>query len=136
MGGAGGRGQRQRGGGSDSSSSEGIQPPPRRRGRRIIDDSSESSSAASRSDSSEEEFVLPTGRGGGRRYESYLNRVVNVPSSYFDEEGSIGTSYRGTCKRWGRYKNKMGEQSLGYYIHYDDGDKYWMLESDVHLYVE
>ena len=76
------------------------------------------------------------GRGGGgrilRQYPDYLQRIVNVPSTYF---GIVGKgTYRGICKQWGRYINTQGERVCGYYVHFDAGDKWWMLEKDVHTY--
>ena len=68
-----------------------------------------------------------------RTHPDYVGRRVRVPASYFKVRRKI--FYLGTVNRWGRYKNVKGENSYGYYIHYDEGDKYWMVESDVHKYV-
>lgn len=45
------------------------------------------------------------------------------------------TMYTDTCSKWGKYKSTSGDQLLGYYVVYDAGDAYWMLEKDVHSYV-
>ena len=113
---------------------EDRQPPARRR-RLVIRDSSSSS---------EEEFCLPTSpvrvhavrvgvRAGVRQYPDYVGRRVSVPASYFNLENN--QFYGGRVGKWGRYKSFRGEYSHGYYIHYDDGVKYYMLESDVHSYI-
>ena len=123
----------------------------RRRLRRVVESSSSSGSGSNSSSggvdsSSECELELGGGANevggdddiprsnGGRVYEDYIKRIVIVPSSYFGEE--IVADYRGVCKQWGKYSNYMGDRVYGYYVHYDDGDRYWMLEKDVHKYVQ
>ena len=59
---------------------------------------------------------------------------VSVPASYYKVQQS-GLFYGGVCHKWGRYRNFQGEYDHGYYIHFDEGDKYWMIESDVHSFV-
>ena len=43
--------------------------------------------------------------------------------------------YKGTCVKWGQYRSTAGDRLMGYYIEYDAGDAYWMLEKDVHSYL-
>ena len=64
----------------------------------------------------------------------YLRRRVNVPCSYFNQSGD--DIHGGVCRQWGRYRNSQGTYSYGYYIYFDAGDRYWLLESDVHKYLE
>ena len=90
------------------------------------------------SPTSEDEFVLSDEQPvqtfpDNRKFPDYLNRRVDVPSSYFNQ--MTDTMYRGTCSKWGKYKSTSGDQLLGYYVVYDVGDSYWMLEKDVHSYV-
>ena len=90
------------------------------------------------SSSSENEFVLSDSEStpypDNRQFPDYLNRKVNVPSSYFV---GLNTNemYRGTCVKWGQYTSTVGDLLYGYYIEYDVGDEYWMLEKDVHTYL-
>ena len=90
--------------------------------------------------SSEEEFCLPQQPPRQRRrsnsvrvHPDYVGRRVSVPSGYFNVDKN--EHYLGTVNRWGRFKNIVKQNSYGYYIHYDEGDKYWMIESDVHKYI-
>ena len=46
-------------------------------------------------------------------------------------EGPFG----GVVHKWGSFRNASLQKSWGYDIHYDAGDEYWMLESDVALYL-
>ena len=131
--GRGGRGNMGGGGG-------GTGQPPRMR-RRLLIRTSDSSS--------EEEFIIPTNTRvrntgvrsrstrvrttGVRQYPDYVGRRVSVPDTYFRVNDN--KFYGGVCNRWGRYRNGRGEYSYGYYIHFDEGDKYWMIESDVHSYI-
>ena len=115
-----GRGGRGRGGGGRGRGGK----------RRRVDSSS----------SSEEEFRLSPKRPQPRRrrvgvriHPDYVGRRVRVPASLFRIDKDI--YYLGTVNRWGRYKNTNGQNSHGYYIHYDEGDRYWMIESNVHKYV-
>ena len=64
---------------------------------------------------------------------SRAGRQSQAPASLFRIDEDI--YYLGTVNRWGRYKNTNGQNSHGYYIHYDEGDRYWMIESNVHKYV-
>ena len=108
---------------------------PARRRRLVIRDSSSSS---------EEEFRLPSSpvrvravrvgvRVAVRQYADYVGGRVRVPASYFNLEND--QFYGGRVGEWGRYRSFGGGYSYGYYIHYDDGIKYYMLESDVHSYI-
>ena len=140
-----GRGRGRGRGGRGRAREREEEEPPRQRARlRRIEESTTSSGGSdvsdngSGSDSSEEEFTIEeiggvSGNGIGVRYPSYLNRRVSVPGSYFQDDS--GGPYTGVCKRWGRYENNIGERVYGYLIHYNDGDKFWMLEKNVHLYV-
>ena len=56
-----------------------------------------------------------------------------VPAIYFSIKKYI--YYEGTVNRWGQYTNGNGQKTHGYYIHYDEGDKFWMLEFNVHKYL-
>ena len=90
------------------------------------------------SSSSEEEFQLPQplpqrSRGHHRQYPDYVGRRVSVPAAFFSVNRNI--HYEGVCHKWGRYKRTRGGNTYGYYIHYDEGDKYWMMESNVHKYL-
>ena len=135
----GGRARGARGGGRARSARSGMRGVrrgvSRRRCKRVIIGSSSSSS------SSEEEFVLSesesdeevVGGGGGRRYPDYLQMTVNVPAAYFSVRRDIW--YRGVCKRWGQYTNTQKKRAYGYYVHFEEGDRYWMLEEDVHTYL-
>ena len=43
----------------------------------------------------------------------------------------------GSVYKWGKYR-RVGRgryYNYGYYIHFDEGDKYWLLEADVHCYI-
>ena len=73
---------------------------------------------------------------GVRAHQDYVGRRVSVPGSYFQMNGI--TVFEGRVGRWGRYKStcSTGGYSCGHYIHYDEGDEWWMLESDVHKYVD
>ena len=113
----------------------GDRQPPARRRRLVIRDSSSSS---------EEEFRLPSSpvrvravrvgvRNGVRQHADYVGGRVRVPGSYFNLENN--QFYGGRVGEWGRYRSFGGGYSYGYYIHYDDGIKYYMLESDVHSYI-
>ena len=75
------------------------------------------------------------GRVGVRVHPNYAGRRVSVPGEYFRNDKV--DFFAGRVGRWGRYKStcSTGGYSYGYYIHYDEGDKWWMLESDVHKYV-
>ena len=97
--------------------------------------SSDNSINSSNNISSEEEFTLPPTRDlSVRQYPDYLRRRVNVPCSYFNQSGD--DIHGGVCRQWGRYRNSQGTFSYGYYIYFDAGDRYWLLESDVHKYLE
>ena len=97
------------------------------------------------SSDSEEEFRLSPGPSqrpprsrrrvntSVRVHPDYVGRRIRVPASLF--RINEDKHYLGTVNRWGRYKNTRGQNSYGYYIHYDEGDKYWMIESNVHKYL-
>ena len=72
-------------------------------------------------------------RVGVRVHPDYVGRRVSVAGNYFQLGENI--TFGGRVGRWGRYKSSTGDDSYGYYIHYDEGDKWWMLESDVHKYL-
>lgn len=117
----------------------------RRRLRRVIEESTGSSSSGSSSSENEVQFsgsendLSESGSGNEkdntiRRYSDYVGRTVTVPSVYFGNDSD--TSYKGVCRRWGRYTDNRGKEVYGYLIYYDDGDKFWMLEEDAHRYVD
>ena len=73
-------------------------------------------------------------REGVRVHPDYKGRGVSVPGSYFNLDD--GVMCGGKAGRWGRYRSTRGTYNYGYYIHFDEGDKYWMIENDVHKYLE
>ena len=70
---------------------------------------------------------------GQRVYPDFTGRQVAVPSEYFNLPGEI---YFGTVVRWCKYTSGGGEQLWGYDIHYNAGDKWYMIEEDVSKYVK
>ena len=56
-----------------------------------------------------------------RLHTDYVDKRVRVPAAYsvLDQD-----NYLDTVNKWGRYRNVNGHNSYGYFIHYDEGDKY------------
>ena len=85
--------------------------------------------------SREEEFAITTSPiyPGNRKFPDCVNRRVEVPAAYFNQSGD--DMYKGKCVKWGKYRSTSGGYLLGYYIRYDAGDAFWMLEKDVQTYL-
>ena len=68
----------------------------------------------------------------GVRVRSIPASLTNTPETTIIQ--NIGF-LNGSCLSLGSFRNASLQKSWGYDIHYDAGDEYWMLESDVALYL-
>ena len=101
----------------------------------ICSSSSSSSSSSDSSDrSSEEEFTNPctpilSHVSGVRTNPDFVGRRVRVSETYFkmNEDSFFGIR----VYKWCRYRNYEGKHTYGYEIHYDEGDKYYIIESNI-----